>query len=154
MSLRYEWNLSLWLAPEVPQDELDELAWHLGLHGSPPLRPTLDLDRPCFALDPARLPGGESAVVRGNGVFARFLDGDDNTYEVMTEFLRWLGRRSATDGLIGSLREELGLAPWLLLYAQAGRAYAGEPGEPPQALEPDAPAFSLTQTRPYQGAGA
>lgn len=42
MSLHYEWTLSLWFRREVPEAELDELRWHLGLEVPAPTVPTLD----------------------------------------------------------------------------------------------------------------
>jgi hypothetical protein len=158
MSLHYELTLSLRLRPDVPEAFLEELRYHLGLSPLAPQAPTLDWDGPAlsYGSDEGELAGGPVAsMIRQQpylnrpavwGVFARTFVLDDVMWELVQVVLPWLAGWSLTEGWIGFAREELGLTPWLDLFASQGHAYVAPPGEGPSPLGEQAPPFALTQT--------
>ena len=158
MSLHYELTLSLRLRPDVPESFLEELGYHLGLSPVAPPAPTLDWDGPALAHggDGGELAGGPVvSMIRQQpylnrpavwGVFARTFVLDDVMWELVQVVPSWLASWSLTEGWIGFAREEMGLAPWLDLFASQGHAYVAPPGEGPSPLGEQAPPFALTQT--------
>ena len=121
MSLHFEWSLSLRLRPDVPEEFLDELRYHLGLTAVAPQAPTLDWEVPALAAggDGGALAGGPVvSLVRQQpylnrpavwGVFARVFVIDDVMYDLVQVVPPWLARWSLTQGWIGFLREEMSL---------------------------------------------
>jgi hypothetical protein len=155
VSLHFEWVISLRLRRDLTPDELAEVRWHLGIDNTPPMARVMPEDTPLFAQsNTGWMPGGHIVVLREQdsiegrsvGMYVRTLVTDDGMYEFVQTVPPWLARVSATQGWIGMAREEMALDVWLNFYVQDGHAYAGGPGESPQALTPSAPPFTLTGT--------
>jgi hypothetical protein len=155
--MHYEWTLSLRLRPDVPDEFLGEVRYHLGLSELAPAAPTLECAGAALvtAGDGDELAGGAIArLVRQQhgsgpaawGLFARVFVLDDAMYDLVQIVPPWLARWSLTEGWIGFAREELDLDVWLNFYAAQGHAYAAGPGEQPQPLSEGAPPFTARQT--------
>jgi hypothetical protein len=71
---------------------------------------------------------------------------NDAKNELLLTVPAWLARWSATEGWIGFAPDVLDLDIWLNFYASGGHAYAARPGERPEPLAEDAPAFTATLT--------
>ncbi len=148
MSDYYDLFLSVELQPGLPDEEMHEIRWHLGLVDEPPARFQAVPDGDWYIDEPVPLFSGLAQSHAFDGVdMAIMLPATDRTYPdgrqrwLLTvrqcvhddmlgwvlELTEWIAAKSTTAGWIGFLRHDQEPAPSLMHYLN-GRLEFGQPG--------------------------